>query len=370
MIVINEHSGSGCVTRVGWGMSEPFPPGGSPRLPGTARPLRWEPADALTAPALYEVFRAAHLADEPIEPPDSPGTHRALLTGAWEGAPGEVWYLPGESGGAVAYYRLDLPDLENLDRAFVHLFTHPGLRRQGAGRALLRHAAERAAAHGRTVLDAVTLEDSAGDAFARSAGATLVVERVRRVQALREIPPERVAQVRAEAERKATGYSLVNWTGPVPDEHAAGYAEALNTYYAAAPHAEGVQPEAWDADRVRRRTGMLLRTGHLRGYSVAAVREGTGEMAAITELTIDPDVPEWAYQHLTAVIEPHRGHRLGILVKTAMMQLLAEAEPRLERIRTRNAVDNEHMIAVNEALGHRFARPGSRFYEIPVSDVK
>ncbi|WP_216893920.1 GNAT family N-acetyltransferase [Nocardia alni] len=308
--------------------------------------------------------------DEPIEPPDSPGTHRLLLTGDWEGAPGEVWYLPNEFGGAVAYYRLDLPDLENLDRAFVYLFTHPALRRQGAGRALLRHAAERAAAHGRMVLDGVTPADSAGDAFARSTGATLAFERARRVQELREIPPERVAEMRAEAERKATGYSLVTWTGPVPDEHAAGYAGALNAYYADAPHAEGVQPEVWDADRVRQRTGMLLRAGHLRGYSVAAVREATGEMAAITELTIDPDEPEWAYQHLTAVTRPHRGHRLGILVKTAMMQLLAETEPRLKRIRTRNGADNEHMIAVNETLGHRLTRSGPRFYEIPVTDVK
>jgi RimJ/RimL family protein N-acetyltransferase len=50
--------------------------------------------------------------------------------------------------------------------------------------------------------------------------------------------------------------------------------------------------------------------------------------------------------------------------------VLAETEPRLERIRTRNAVDNEHMITVDEALGHRLSHPGPRFYEIPVSDVK
>jgi GNAT superfamily N-acetyltransferase len=350
-------------------MSEPFPPNGSPRLSSIPRPLQWEPADTATASALYEVYRAAHLADEPAEPPDSPGTHRSLLTGDWEGAPGEVWYLPGESGGTVAYYRLDLPDLENLDRAFVYLFAHPALRRQGTGRALLRHAAERAAAHGRTVLDGFTLEDSAGDVFARSVGATLALEEARRVQELREIPPERVAKLRAEAERKAAGYSLVTWTGPIPDEYAAGLAEVINAF-ADAPHPEGVQPEVWDADRIRQRTGMLLRAGHLRGYSVAGVLEATGEMAAITEVTIDPEVPEWGYQQLTAVTRPHRGHRLGLLVKAAMMQWLADAEPRLDRISTGNGVDNEHMIAVNEALGYRLTRPGYRFYEIPVSDVK
>jgi len=350
-------------------MSEPFPPNGSPRLSSTPRPLQWEPADTVTASALYEVSRAAHLTDEPVEPPESPGTHRSLLTGDWEGAPGEVWYLPGESGVAVAYYRLDLPDLENLDRAFVYLFTHPARRRQGAGRALLRHAAERAAAHGRMMLDGVTLEDSAGDAFARSVGATLSLEEARRVQELREIPPERIVELRAGAERKAAGYSLVTWTGPVPDDYAAGFAEVVNAF-ADAPHPEGVQPEAWDADRVRQRMGMLLRAGHLRGYSVAGMCDATGEMAAITEVTIDPEAPEWGYQQLTAVTRPHRGHRLGLLVKSAMLQWLAEAEPRLARISTGNGVGNDHMIAVNEALGYRLARPGYRFYEIPVSDVK
>ncbi|HEX6449651.1 MAG TPA: GNAT family N-acetyltransferase [Trebonia sp.] len=338
-------------------------------MPSVPRLLQWEPADTVTASTLYEVYRAAHLADEPVEPPDSPGTHRSLLTGDWEGAPGEVWYLAGESGAAIAYYRLDLPDLENLDRAVVYLFTHPALRRQGTGRALLRHAAGRAASHGRAVLDAVALEDSAGDAFARSVGATLALEEARRVQELREIPPERVAEMRAEAARKAAGYSLVTWTGPVPGEYAAGFAEVVNAF-ADAPHPEGVQPEVWDADRVRQRLGMLLRAGHQRGYSVAMMCEATGEMAAITEVTIDPEVPEWGYQQLTAVTRPHRGHRLGLLVKTAMMQWLAEAEPRLERISTGNGVDNEHMIAVNEALGYRLTRPSYRFYEIPVSDVK
>ena len=37
---------------------------------------------------------------------------------------------------------------------------------------------------------------------------------------------------------------------------------------------------------------------------------------------------------LTVVARPHRGHRLGLLVKVAMLELLAAHEPRLERIVT------------------------------------
>ena len=48
---------------------------------------------------------------------------------------------------------------------------------------------------------------------------------------------------------------------------------------------------------------------------------------------------------------PHRGHRLGLLLKAAMLEWLAEAEPAVDRIETGNASANTHMIAVNDALG-------------------
>jgi RimJ/RimL family protein N-acetyltransferase len=130
-----------------------------------------------------------------------------------------------------------------------------------------------------------------------------------------------------------------------------------------------VEDEVWDADRVRKRTGSVLRAGHLRGYTVAALHDATGEMAGFTAIVVDPEHPEWAYQMLTAVTRPHRGHRLGLLVKTAMLEWLAEAEPKLERIATGNAAANEHMIAVNETLGYEVIKPGFRYYEIGVSSV-
>jgi hypothetical protein len=66
---------------------------------------------------------------------------------------------------------------------------------------------------------------------------------------------------------------------------------------------------------------------------------------------VDPAEPEWGLQDLTAVARPHRGHRLGLLVKVAMLELLADREPQLARIFTGNADSNEHMIAINNDLG-------------------
>jgi GNAT superfamily N-acetyltransferase len=294
---------------------------------------------------------------------------RVALMEGWDNNPGEVWVVPGAGDGTVvAYYRLDLPDLENLDRAFAGPVVHPAARRRGIGRELVRHAARRAADNKRSIVDGVALEESAGDAFAKRIGATLALEEVRRVQDLRKIPPGKVAEIRETAAGAAAGYSLVTWTGPVPDRYC-GQVAAVYNAFADAPHGEGVEPEVWDADRVRQRTGTMLRAGHVRGYTVAALRDASGEMAAFTEVVIDPEHPEWAYQQLTAVTRPHRGHRLGLLVKTAMLEWLAAAEPEIERIATGNAAANEHMIAVNETLGYEVLQPGYRFYEIPVATV-
>lgn len=339
------------------------------RLAESVRIERWDPADTATAMACYAVFAAAHAADDPVEPPASAGTFRSLLAKGHLNTPTQTWAARAADGAVTGFCALELPDLENRDRAFVLPYVHPAARRGGVGRELLRHAASAAAASGRAVLESVAVTNSPGDAFARRAGARLAIEEVRRVQDLRAIPPGLVAGLRATAARAAAGYTLVTWTGPVPDEHLGNVAEVYNAFRDA-PHSEGHETMVWDADRIRERGGVLLRAGHLRGYSVAAFTDSTGEMAAITEVVIDPGHPDWAYQQLTAVTRPHRGHRLGLLVKTAMLEWLAEAEPKLERILTGNAATNEHMIAVNEALGYAEVEPGYRFYELAVTAVR
>jgi RimJ/RimL family protein N-acetyltransferase len=107
----------------------------------------------------------------------------------------------------------------------------------------------------------------------------------------------------------------------------------------------------------------------VRSYSVAAVHEATGEMAALTQVEVDPDSPQWGHQGLTAVTRPHRGHRLGLLVKAAMLDWLAGAEPEIERIETGNDSTNQHMIAVNESLGYEVFEPLWQWYEIEVAGL-
>ena len=69
-------------------------------------------------------------------------------------------------------------------------------------------------------------------------------------------------------------------------------------------------------------------------------------------LELAPSKPWLAEQDDTLVAAGHRGHRLGMLVKIANLRRLAEL-PRVERVTTFNAAENEHMLAINVALGFR-----------------
>jgi GNAT superfamily N-acetyltransferase len=112
----------------------------------------------------------------------------------------------------------------------------------------------------------------------------------------------------------------------------------------------------------------IERSGNRR-YTMAAIHDATGQTVAFTEIGVEPDVPGWAYQDNTGVARPHRGHRLGLLLKTAMLEWLATAEPDVGKIITWNAAINDHMISINERLGFEVLHPWVQDYEIPVATV-
>lgn len=331
--------------------------------------MRLDPADPDAARAFYEVREAARVADEPFTSPLSRQMARNWVTEGWTADPAVTWYVPGaEPGTADGWYRLELPDLENRDRAGLSLGVHPSRRRAGLGTALLQHAAEQASAEGRTVLASGVPRGSAGEAFALRAGVTFGIEDVRRLHDLHAIPAGLLASLRETAEKAAAGYSLVSWIGPVPGDHLEQVATVINALNDA-PHDAGVEPDLWDGARVDERwNGPGPRFG-FRAYAVAAVHDATGEMAAITEIVVHPETPEWANQAFTAVTRAHRGHKLGLLVKVAMADTLLAAEPGLRWIETWNAASNQYMIAVNEMLGYQVSGPPGVSVELPVAKL-
>ncbi|MGC1755707.1 MAG: GNAT family N-acetyltransferase, partial [Trebonia sp.] len=147
------------------------------------RITRLDHADHDGVRGCHDVWLAALAADDPHSPPLSLPVFRHWLARGWESEPSETWVAVDEATGEVlGWYRIELPDLENRHRSFGSLTVRPASRRRGVGSALLRHEVERARANGRTVLRGSALADSAGDAFARQAGAEPSLVDARRVQ--------------------------------------------------------------------------------------------------------------------------------------------------------------------------------------------
>jgi RimJ/RimL family protein N-acetyltransferase len=302
--------------------------------------------------ACHELVVAAQPEDDPNFPPPSVSMLRGWLSHGFPDEPPQCWFATADSGAPLGCYALELPLRENRQNGFVNLLVGIDSRRRGIGTALLAHAARQADASGRTLLMGGARVGAPGASFAAAVGATAGLQEVRRILDVGPGLHARLPGLRAEAEQHATGYSLRQWVGPTPDDLVPGVC-GLNMAMADAPHDAAYEPITWDAARLRAAEQRSVTQG-TRDYSVAAVKDGTGEVAALTQVTIDPaGAPGWAYQMLTAVTRPHRGYRLGLLIKVAMLEWLATAEPDLRQVMTFNAAVNEHMIAVNELLGHR-----------------
>jgi len=300
----------------------------------------------------HELFVAAAPLDEPGVPPASLPVFTGWVTRGWDKDPREGWLVPGDEPGTwAASCRLEFPVFENKHMAFLNLLVAPGYRRRGIGTALLRHAAIRAAENGRTLLTSGSAEGSAGEAFAVAAGADRGDTEVRRVLDLTDLPASRLDTLRGQAEAASAGYSIVKLQGPrCPDEYVEGVVAVLNAM-ADAPHSPGEEPEIHDVERFRLGEG-LEDVQQTRGYTVLAVCDATGEVAGMTRIVVDPLRPGWGFQQLTAVRRGHRGHRLGLRVKVAMMDWLAQAEPGVEHIVTGNSATNDHMISINADMSY------------------
>ena len=341
-----------------------------PRLDGLNSGMqieRFDPeADTALTRACYQAYAASAPVDDPHFPPMSLRIFTGWLACGWTEDHPEAWFAGDSLDEADGCYTAAMPLRENRHLAYVYPQVPPARRRAGIGTALLRHAAARAADQGRATLTAEVLDGSAGQAFAQALGARRGVTEIRRLLDLAAGPAGTLARLRAEADRAAHGYELLSWEGTVPEEYF-GQVAMVNAALADAPMDAGTQPQSWDEDRVRdgqRRVELL----GMRHYTVAARCSGSGDFAGLTELSIDPEIPDWGFQGLTAVARRHRGHRLGLLVKVAMLDLLAEREPQLRWVVTSNGDSNSHMIAINAALGYR-VQDSQTSWQLDVADV-
>lgn len=310
------------------------------------------PDDAAFA-AWCDVWAAAELADRPDDAPRTADDHAAL--GRQLVAPGgsrdgthRAALLGGEVVGAL---RLLFPLRDNTSVAFVDVAVRPDHRRQGIGSDLLAEALRLAAAAGRTELISeidLPAPDTAGRLFALRHGWTCDLLETRRDLVL---PADEgsLAAVEADARQASRDYELVTWRDRVPEQLVDDRALLEERMSTDAPHGDmPVEAERWNAQRIREIEELNVARGRT-VLSAGAVRDG--RLVAFTDLHVPVATSEHGRQGATLVLREHRGHRLGALVKAAVLRDVATAFPEMRRITTYNLEDNAPMVAVNAALG-------------------
>jgi hypothetical protein len=190
-------------------------------------------------------------------------------------------------------------------------------------------------------------------AFAERSGYVVASKAVNRRQHLSDIPQEKIKGLYAEAEAAATRYELVRLVGLTPDEMLDQVAEMSAAINDAPLDDLDIEDEVYAPERVRNYESAVLQRGN-RLYRILARHRDTGELAGHTVVAVEGERPEVGHQHDTTVVRSHRGHRLGLLLKSGMNLWLAEVEPQLQTVDTWNAESNDHMVAVNEQLGYRW----------------
>ncbi|WP_247041873.1 GNAT family N-acetyltransferase [Arthrobacter rhizosphaerae] len=283
-------------------------------------------------------------------------------------------YFIRNEGTMVARSWIWFPLKENLGDALVRVDVLNAFEGKGMGQQLLRHAETLAAERGRRTLQSFTEHPAAFDPdgpgllkpatrtggvpandrpvrFALAAGYRL--EQVARFSAL-DMPPAEATLAALEAQAWSVAgdqYELLGWKDRCPEEYLDQLSVLMGRMSIDAP-AGGLHIEAadWDAVRVRHVEDTWKLSGK-ESFVAAAMHKDTGELAAYSVLQFSRAKPWMADQDDTLVAKAHRGHRLGMLVKIHNLRSLMAAHTSVERVLTFNAAENEHMLAINVALG-------------------
>ena len=308
--------------------------------------------DLDTAEAMSLVSTAIQRADDVAATSPSGPTRLMMYQQGSDGTPFAGVWVAREGSRLVGQASARFPRRENTDAAHLSGGVHPDHQRRGVGRALLDAVRAAALDAGRTRFYTGAVEGTGGEKALVTAGFEPIHTYAISHLELHEAPWDRWHRIHGEARAAAADYELLRLVGPTPEESLEDVVSlfaAINDAPMTDPDAE---PDVWDAERVRAYdTAMARRRQTV--YRVMARHRATGAWAGHTVLCIDEFDPEVGHQEDTSVVGEHRGHRLGLLLKTEMLRWIAEERPEVRATETWNSAQNHHMIAVNETLGAR-----------------
>ena len=330
-----------------------------------------DPADSVAMGQWYELMVAVTRHDVPDFPLPSRQEHTARFQHPWPSLVEEA--LLARDGdrvvGAASYL---LPQTENLSMVYLELIVHPEHRRRGIGTRLLDEVYAAARRHHRSLIEIETVRALPGGVARDGAGYRHLINRAHRpgatnVRSRCLVADQSVGEqaTLAEAWTHADGYSLAQWRDAVPEEIIEDVAALQSRLLLDAPTGDlAVEPELYDADRVRGQEATELGRGH-RSYSTAARHDATGQIVGRTKLSFEANDDTHARQRVTIVEPAHRGRRLGLIMKSANHAYTRAHEPALRVIDAWNAEENGHMRAVNAMLGFQPVDAWSVF-QLPV----
>lgn len=296
---------------------------------------------------------SAQAVDEPWEAPLT--AHRQVQVQR-HGFDGEVgrYFVLREAGEAVAAAVLHTSDYDNTDLTWIEFCVHPELRRRGHGTTALDLLLAECRRTGRSLVVVEGWDGPAARGFAAATGFELKLVEVRRALDLdgSALQRERLRVLHDQAASQAGEYAVETYRAPTPEHLLPDLVAVVESINDAPMDGLDYEDEQYDVDRIQAYERSQLLSGH-RLHRIVARHRSTGELAGHTVVSVDASQPAWGGQHDTSVVPGHRGHRLGLLLKSAMALHLIEVEPDLRTVLTENAVSNGPMIAVNEALGMR-----------------
>ena len=330
-------------------------------------PASADAPDAADFRAMTEVRNRTYLAISGND--DDPQTPESLLPhyqpNAYELRHMWVAVLDGSIVGRVG---VDIPLEADSRAAFWLIELLPEVWGRGIGTAAYRLVEQTAVQHRRTVLQSWAQHpdapgerlvpptrfgsiplDHAARFYLRNGYALEQIERCSTLDL--RVRSDQIERLLTLAEAASADYRVVQWLLPTPPEFVAGYAWMKSRMSTDVPAAAlEFDEEVWDAARIA-----LHERRHLEGGNTvqvtAAQHRGTGELCGFNELVIGRDLTRATHQEDTLVLTEHRGHKLGLLVKTTGLLAWRTVAPDSPRVVTYNAEENRPMLDINEAIG-------------------
>jgi len=258
----------------------------------------------------------------------------------------------------------------SADAAYFAIEVLPKFRRRGIGTALLAHLESFAAADSRSSHHVYAIsQELPGDRLASPTGFGSValaddgvrfllkngfqLEQVERSSklALPVAPSTMAALLKAAVAASGPDYRVHTFVDRTPPEWLQDMAMLQTRMSTDAPSAGMDEVEdVWTVQRM-----LDYEERHAAGPRSALITMvehiPSARLAGFTSLSVPPELHRTVTQEDTIVLNEHRGHRLGMLMKLANIEHLERVAPGHPSISTSNAEENRPMLSVNEAVG-------------------